>query len=84
MTEKDRSSTGSSQLPSEVIGRRAMSETPSDRYTVTMTDENGTLLFVGRPAPGVGDFRLIRQAGKPARLICDVLDLSVRIARGGQ
>ena len=31
MTEKDRSSTGSLRLLSEVIGRRAMSETPSDR-----------------------------------------------------
>ena len=49
------------------------------RVTVTVTDENGTMLFIGTPAPDVGDFRLIREEGKPTRLICDVLDLSATL-----
>lgn len=62
--------------------------TPSDGHvplsqrvlTVTVTDEHGVVIFVGRPAhPMVDSLTLIAEHGKPTRLRCNLPDLSASV-----
>lgn len=45
------------------------------RYTVTVTDEKGTVVFQGTPS-GNDSFRITKIGSAPARLVCNIGDLS--------
>lgn len=54
---------------------------PASRYTVTVTDENGTVIFVGRASQQQDTFAIVKAEGKPTRLLCSVTDLSAELTK---